>query len=129
MKDGSTQRGGLLWTDTLPPNVPSFYRGENGSGRIRKDDTWTDIIQKLRENAEDFQMAKDKQQKKKERERRVAQKKLTAAAKKQAQEKSTKEAQKAAPKKPQVMSGAVTKTDYVPTTNKKSTFTQRRGGG
>ena len=73
-------------------------------------------------------MAKDKQQKKKERDRRVAQKKLTADAKKRTQEKSTKEAQKAAPKKSQVMSGAVTKTDYVPT-NKKSTFTQRRGGG
>ena len=74
-------------------------------------------------------MPKDKQQKKKDRERRVAQKKLAAIAKKRTQEKSTKETQKTASKKSQVMAGAVTKTDYVPTTNKKSPFTQRRGGG
>jgi hypothetical protein len=74
------------------------------------------------------QMAKDKQQKKKDRERRVAQKKLAEAAKKRTLEKTTKENQKAVPGKSRVMSGAATKTDYVPT-NKKSPFTHRRSGG
>ena len=73
-------------------------------------------------------MAKDKQQKKKDRERRVAQKKLDAIAKKRTQEKSTQEAQKTVSEKSKVMVGAVTKPKHVPT-NKKSPFTQRRGGG
>ena len=73
-------------------------------------------------------MAKDKQQKKKDRERRVAQKKLAAIAKKRTQEKLDQGDPKAGFGKIEVMSGAVTKPAYVPT-NKKSTFTQRRGGG
>ncbi len=71
--------------------------------------------------------SKQQQQKKKERERRVAQKKLATAAKSREQEQSTTE--------PRTVTGhgklkkeTVTKPDYVPT-NKKSPFTQRRGGG
>ncbi len=73
-------------------------------------------------------MAKNKQQKKKERERRVAQKKLAAAEKKRVQEKITKESQKTVPERTKLMTEAVPKTDFVPT-NKKSSFTQRRSGG
>ncbi len=73
-------------------------------------------------------MAKNKQQKKTERDRRVAQKKHNAALKERAQEKATKEAKKSVPLKTKHMTSAVPKTDYVPA-NKKSPFTQRRSGG
>lgn len=73
-------------------------------------------------------MAKNKQQKKKEREKRVAKKKLAADAKKRAQEKTTKETQKKIPDRAGLMKSAVPKANPV-TTNKKSTFTQRRTGG
>ncbi len=77
-------------------------------------------------------MAKNKQQKKKERERRVAQKKLAATARKRAQEKTTKEPQKTVPERTKLMMAAVPKPipkpDYV-ATNLKSSFTQRRSGG
>lgn len=73
-------------------------------------------------------MAKNKQQKKKERERRVAQKKLATAARKRAQEKTTKESQKTVPGRTKLMTAVVPKTDYV-AANKKSSFTQRRSGG
>ena len=74
-------------------------------------------------------MAKNKQQKKKERERRVAKKKLATATKKRTQEKTSKETKKTIPERPQTMTVATPKTNYVPTTNKKSPFTQRRSGG
>lgn len=71
--------------------------------------------------------SKQQQQKKKERERRVAQKKLAAEAKSREQEKTTKE--------PRTITGhgklkkeTATKPEFVPT-NRKSPFTQRRGGG
>ena len=73
-------------------------------------------------------MAKNKQQKKKERERRVAQKKLAATEKRRAQEKTTKESPKTVPERTKLMTAAVPKTDYV-AINKKSSFTQRRSGG
>ena len=73
-------------------------------------------------------MAKDKQQKKKERERRVAQKKLIDAAKKRAQEKTTREPQKAVTGRTKHVTAAVPKTTPVPT-SKKNAFTQRRSGG
>ncbi|MFQ5732286.1 MAG: hypothetical protein ACE5KM_10065 [Planctomycetaceae bacterium] len=72
-------------------------------------------------------MAKNKQQKKKERERRVAKKKL-ADAQKRARAHSAKETQKTAPERTKFVTAAVPKPDYVPT-NKKNPFTQRRGGG
>ena len=73
-------------------------------------------------------MAKDKQQKKKERERRVAQKKLMDAAKKRALEKTAKGSQKSVPEKTKHVKEATPKTAFVPT-SKKSSFTQRRSGG
>lgn len=74
-------------------------------------------------------MAKDKQQqqKKKERERRVAQKKLTAAAKSREEETTAKEP-RTVTERGKLKKTTVPKPDYVPT-NKKSPFTQRRGGG
>ena len=68
-------------------------------------------------------MAKRKQQKKKDRERQVAQKKLATAAKKRALEKATRESQQTG--KTKVMAAAVPKTDYVPA-NKRSPFAQQR---
>jgi len=73
-------------------------------------------------------MAKNKQQKKKKRERRVAQEKHAAATRRRAQEKTTKESQKSVPERTKRIEAAAPKTDYIPT-NKKSPFTQRRGGG
>ncbi len=74
-------------------------------------------------------MAKNKQQKKKERERRVAQKKLAAATRKRVQAKAAKESEKTVSKTKQLMiSAVVPKVDYVPDT-KRSPFTQRRSGG
>lgn len=70
-------------------------------------------------------MAKNKQQKKKEREKRVAEKKLAAAVRRREDEKA--KDPKKVPKQSKVMTGGVQKTDYVPQ-NKKSPFTQRRGG-
>ncbi|MBT4866939.1 MAG: hypothetical protein HON53_17690 [Planctomycetaceae bacterium] len=76
-------------------------------------------------------MAKNKQQKKKDRERRVAQKKLATAAKRREQKKTEteKESQKPASERAKLMKEAVPKPNRAPTTNKKSTFTQRRTGG
>jgi hypothetical protein len=77
----------------------------------------------------DNPMAKKKQQKLKERQKRIAQKKLAAAAKKRTQEKTAKEAKATVPQRSKIMAAAVpTKPDYVPTATKKP-FTQRRGGG
>ena len=73
-------------------------------------------------------MAKNKQQKKKERERRVAQKKHVAAQKKRAREKAAEESPKSAPVKTMTRTKTGLKADYVPT-NRKSPFTQRRGDG
>ena len=73
-------------------------------------------------------MAKNKLQKKKERERRVAQKKLAATAKKRSQKKPAKEPQKTVPERTKLMTVTAPKTNYIPS-NKKSPFTQRRSGG
>ncbi len=73
-------------------------------------------------------MAKNKQQKKKDREKRVAKKKHEADAKKRTQEKTAKETQKNIPERANLMKPAVPKTNNIPT-SKKSTFTQRRTGG
>ncbi len=73
-------------------------------------------------------MAKNKQQKKKERERRVAQKKL--AAQKRQREKSAEESETAAAKPKRVFTAQPQpKIQKVAANNKKSTFTQRRIGG
>jgi hypothetical protein len=71
--------------------------------------------------------SKQQQQKKKERERRVAQKKLAAAAKAKEQEKATTEP-RTVTTHGKIKKETVAKPDYVPT-NRKSPFTQRRGGG
>jgi len=74
-------------------------------------------------------MAKNKQQKKKERERRVAQKKLAATIRMRAQAKAAKESEKTVSKtKNLITSMSVPKNDYVPDT-KRNPFTQRRSGG
>ncbi len=73
-------------------------------------------------------MAKNKLQKKKERERRVAQKKA-AASLKRVQDKSAKEEEKSFPQTKKGYSVETpTKPVYVDT-SKKSPFTQRRSGG
>ena len=72
-------------------------------------------------------MAKNKEQKKKDRERRVAQKKHAAEIKKHAQEKTAKEPASSSLAKPNLTAAAVPKSNYIPV-NKKSPFTQRRGG-
>jgi hypothetical protein len=73
-------------------------------------------------------MAKNKQAKKKERERRVAQKKLAVAAQKREEEVTKKELPKTFPGKAKLMTAAVPKADYVPVA-KKNSVTQRRSGG
>ena len=74
-------------------------------------------------------MAKNKQKKKKERERRVAQKKFAAAAAKRTQEQTTKEGTSSVPAAKRVFStDAVPKVDFI-ASNRRSPFTQRRGGG
>jgi len=73
-------------------------------------------------------MAKNKQAKKKERERRVAQKKLAAAARKRDQKNAGQETPNIVPERTRLMTSGVPKTDYVPTTRKNS-VTQRRSGG
>lgn len=73
-------------------------------------------------------MAKSKQQKKKDREKRVAKEKHAADAKKRTQEKSAKSSLKPATQRSQMMSAAVPKPKPV-VTNNKSSFTQRRTGG
>ena len=73
-------------------------------------------------------MAKNKQAKKKERERRVAQKKLAAAAQKREQEPTKNDLPKTFPGKSQLMTSAVPKVDHIPAV-KKNSVTQRRSGG
>ena len=73
-------------------------------------------------------MAKNKQQKKKDRERRVAKEKLAAAAKRRAREKTDKESPKTVLGRTKLESAVVPKTTFIPNT-KKSSFTQRRSGG
>jgi len=73
-------------------------------------------------------MAKNKQAKKKERERRVAQKKLAEAARKRDQKDTGRENQNFLPERTRLMTSGVPKTDYVPETRKNS-VTQRRSGG
>ncbi len=71
-------------------------------------------------------MAKNKDRKKKERERRVAQKKLAASLKRA---KTAKETESTFPKSNKTFTpGTLQKTTHV-ATNKKSPFTQRRSGG
>jgi len=79
---------------------------------------------------ENDNMAKNKLQKKKERERRVAQKKLAATAKRRDQKKAEteKESRKPTTERAKLMKEAVPKPNFAPTA-KKSTFTQRRTGG
>ncbi len=75
-------------------------------------------------------MAKNKQQKQKERERRVAREKLAATQKRAQKKKTTKETPKTDGARSKKLTSAVAapKADYV-AANKKSPFTQRRGGG
>jgi hypothetical protein len=72
-------------------------------------------------------MAKKKDQKKKERERRVAQKKI-AAAQKRVQEKA-KEGEKSFPQKKKGYSVEPTAKPVYTDTNRKSPFTQRKSSG
>lgn len=74
-------------------------------------------------------MAKNKQQKKKDREKRVAKKKHLEDMKKKTQEKTDQESKKSVPARAKIMQSAVPQTNNVVNTNKKSTFTQRRTGG
>ncbi|WP_339726893.1 hypothetical protein [uncultured Gimesia sp.] len=74
-------------------------------------------------------MANKKQQKKKDREKRVAKKKHLDDIKKMTQEKTNQESKKPIPARAKIMQSAVPKTDNVANVNKKSTFTQRRTGG
>jgi hypothetical protein len=71
-------------------------------------------------------MAKNKLQKQKERERRVAQKKLAAAEKRRAQEKASGESQKPVSERAKLMTAAVPKINNVAASKK--AFTQRRSG-
>lgn len=74
-------------------------------------------------------MAKNKQQKQKERERRVAREKLAAAQQRAQKKKTTKEIPKTGSRSKKLTSAvAAPKADYV-AASKKSPFTQRRGGG
>ena len=74
-------------------------------------------------------MGKDKQRKKKERERRVAQKKL-ADAQKRAQEKTVSESSGTLPKTNRLTTGmSVHKADYAPAVAKKPIIRRRSGGG
>ncbi len=73
-------------------------------------------------------MPKSKQQKKKDREKRVAKEKHAANAKKRTQEKTAKASMKPATQRSQTMSAAIPKPNPV-VSSKKSTFTQRRTGG
>ena len=79
--------------------------------------------------SENCQIAKNKLQKEKEREKRVAKKKLAEKATRAAQEKTTQESQKKIPQRAQLMRSAVPKAENPANTSKKSTFTQRRTGG
>ena len=75
-------------------------------------------------------MAKDKLKKKKEREKRVAQKKLAADAKRREQEQTEKETKKGAPKTSKVIAPvSVPKPTHVAPTTTRSPFTHRRTGG
>lgn len=73
-------------------------------------------------------MAKNKQQKKKDREKRVAKKKIQAAANKRTQDKEKQETKSSVPGLGKVQNSSVPKATQIPTA-KKSTFTQRRTGG
>ena len=77
-------------------------------------------------------MAKNKQQKIKERERRVAKKKLADAEKRRAQLKTASESQSSIPRSSKIMAAAIPKTDRITSNrsvSKKDSFTQRRSGG
>lgn len=74
-------------------------------------------------------MAKSKQQKKKDREKRVAKKKHLDDMKKKAQEKTSDDSKQAIPARSKIMQSAVPKTNNAVNASKKSTFTQRRTGG
>ncbi|MFP6764531.1 MAG: hypothetical protein VB858_12965 [Planctomycetaceae bacterium] len=73
-------------------------------------------------------MAKNKQAKKKERERRVAQKKLAESARKRDQKTTHEGLPNSVPERTRLMTSGVPKADYVPATRKNS-VTQRRSGG
>lgn len=70
-------------------------------------------------------MAKNKQQKQKERERRVAKKKLAEAARRRAQEKTTPELKTGVPERTKIMTAAVPRTESAPA-DKNRPFTMRR---
>ena len=72
--------------------------------------------------------SKQQQKKKKDRERRVARKKLAEAARQRAREKTAKDQSKIVPERTKLPTAAVPKPDYVPAPAK-TPFTQRRGGG
>ncbi|QDT92655.1 hypothetical protein [Gimesia algae] len=74
-------------------------------------------------------MAKNKIQKKKDREKRVAKKKLAEKATRVAQEKTTQESKKPLPERAKLMRSAVPKAENPANASKKNTFTQRRTGG
>lgn len=74
-------------------------------------------------------MAKNKQQKKKDREKRVAKKKHLEDMKKKTQEKTSEESKQPLPARAKIMQSAVPKIDNAVNATKKSTFTQRRTGG
>jgi len=73
-------------------------------------------------------MAKTKQQKKKERERRVAKKKLAEVAKRRDQDKTAKAPKENVARSAKVLTGAVPKMDQA-SKGKKNTFMHRRTGG
>jgi hypothetical protein len=111
-------------TAAMCPSIKEWHNAEMGSAGENSAAT-----KQAAPLAGDANMAnsKQQQQKKKERERRVAQKKLAAAAKSRDQEQTAKEP-RSVTERGKLRKETVAKPDYVPT-NKKSPFTQRRGGG
>lgn len=80
-------------------------------------------------SAEKIQMANKKQQKKKDREKRVAKKKHLESVKKKAQEKTSEESKQPVPARTKIMQSAVPKGDQGAKGNQKNTFMHRRTGG
>lgn len=74
-------------------------------------------------------MANKKQQKKKDREKRVARKKHLESLKKKTEEKTKQESKQPIPARTQIMQGAISKTDQAAKGNQKNTFMHRRTGG
>ncbi len=74
-------------------------------------------------------MANKKQQKKKDREKRVARKKHLESLKKKTEEKTNQESKQQIPARTQIMQGSVNKADHAAKGNQKNTFMHRRTGG